>query len=189
LPWWALRNLKYAEVDRHGRTTCERYGNCHHVGCGLSHFVTWMDARQRGLEAILVAESDGFPSRFRQFASGDLRDYGALVPALLEEAPHGHMIQLDKGTFGVKRGRRPDKTIRRRGWRNDYDIYRWTGEGVAGLALYLVSWRFLEQVPGMIHDHGFDMVDAYLDWRCSEDKGDLQCYSVRAAHRAVTEVF
>mmetsp|Transcript_86654 Transcript_86654/g.280557 ORF Transcript_86654/g.280557 Transcript_86654/m.280557 type:complete len:511 (+) Transcript_86654:112-1644(+) len=182
--WWSRRNLRYAEIDSRGRTTCESHGDCHHVGCGLSHLITWMDARQRGLPAIVVAESDGFPSRFQQFTGGDMHDFDSVIPALLEEAPKGwHFIQLDKGTFGVRPGLGPTKTMSRDGWSHAYDIYRWTGRGVAGLALYMVSARFLEQVPRMLHKHAFDMVDAYMDLRCEEDGGDLQCYSIKAVTR------
>jgi len=184
--WPSSRNLLYATVDSNGRSTCPHYKNCHHVGCGLSHFRTWMEARQRGLRAILIAESDGFPSRFQQLSGGDAQDFAGIVSMLLQQAPEDwHLIQLDKGTFGVKLGRHPMKRLKQAHWSRPYDVYRWTGEGVAGLALYLVSRRFLEQVPRMIHDHGFDMVDAYIDLRCNSS---LNCYSIRGVHDGVSEV-
>jgi len=183
--WPTSRNLVYALVDSKGHSTCTHYRNCHHVGCGLSHFRTWMEARQRGLRAILIAESDGLPSRF-QLSGGDAHDFAGIVPLLLQQAPKDwHLIQLDKGTFGVKLGSHPVKRLQQANWNRPYILYRWTGEGVAGLALYLVSWRFLEQVPQMIHEHGFDMVDAYIDWRCNNS---LKCYSVRGVHDNVSEV-
>merc|ERR1712190_521621 len=85
--------------------------------------------------------------------------------------------------MGGKRGsqpfRGPIKSMMRECWQYPYEIYKWTGEGVAGLALYMVSNRFLNQVPQMIHDYGFDMVDAYINKLCNL-KGPLKCYSVKA---------
>merc|ERR1719464_2162654 len=83
--WPISRRLVYATVDSNGRSTCPRFKICHHVGCGLSHFRTWMEARQRGLRAILIAESDGFPLRFQHGSGGDAHDFAGIVPVLLRK--------------------------------------------------------------------------------------------------------
>mmetsp|Transcript_45713 Transcript_45713/g.129311 ORF Transcript_45713/g.129311 Transcript_45713/m.129311 type:complete len:664 (+) Transcript_45713:62-2053(+) len=181
-PWWQVRNLAYAEINSEGQSTWMLRGLKHHAGCGLSHFTTWMDAKHRGLKAMTIAESDGFPSWwFHDMAGGRTSEFDSVVLALLEEAPPDwQIIFLDKGKRGAQPDRGPVKRMMRECWQSPYEIYKWTGEGVAGLALYMVSSGFLKQVPTMIHDYGFDMVDAYINKLCS-DKGSLKCYSVKAA--------
>ncbi|CAK0827489.1 unnamed protein product, partial [Prorocentrum cordatum] len=185
--WWESHNLAYAEVDEKGRSTWLQRGLDHHAGCSLSHFVTWMGARSRGLSHVIVAESDSLPSYWWQVYVGDDAEFDSGVLALLQDAPDGwDVIMLDKGKFGVKPGQPAVKSMTRGCWKSPYNIYNWTGQGVAGLTLYMVSGRFLEKVPRMIHEHSLDMVDAWMNLRCNPDAaggGQLQCYSAVSASR------
>lgn len=186
-PWWEAHNLAYAELDEMGESTWMKMGLKHHAGCSLSHFVAWMGARQRGLRHAIVAESDSVPSYWWRVYVGDESEFDSAVLALLEEAPDGwDIIFLDKGKFGVTPGKQKRKSMTRNCWRTPYNIYDWTGEGVAGLTLYMVSSRFLDKVPQLIHDYGLDMVDAWVNIRCNPEEtngGQLQCYSVMASDR------
>jgi len=178
--WWRTqqREMQYAWVTVNGTPATPPH-IMHHVGCSLSHFVTWMDARSRNVPYLIVAESDGTPMWFSHF-SGFVEDFQYVVAELVQLSGNAtedwDMVMLDKCRHGAEG--RPVQTLHRRGrMKSDYHLYNWTGVGLAGATLYLVSDRFLAQVPQMVHDHGLFMVDAYLDERCQDN---LKCFSVCA---------
>jgi len=188
-PWWNKHHLTFAEVDDQGRSTWVAKGLAHHASCSLSHFVVWMDARERGLPAVIMAESDALLSDWWvPYVGGSPDEYDSVILALLEDAPTDwDVIYLDKGRLGVRGDKNPVTRLERECWGSPYDVYEWTGEGQAGATMYMVSDRFLSSVPQIIHDVGFDMVDGWLGDRCNPDKegpvpgGQLRCYSVVAA--------
>mmetsp|Transcript_100705 Transcript_100705/g.324974 ORF Transcript_100705/g.324974 Transcript_100705/m.324974 type:complete len:717 (-) Transcript_100705:135-2285(-) len=178
--WWEAKNLHLADANANpdGMTVQQK-------GRSLSHFITWMDALRRNLQAVIIAESSGLPSRFAKNAGhpGAELEFQGVVRALLEEMPADwDLVQLDHGVRGVGSGAFPVVTMARNGWKSPYHIYRWTAEHWAGLALYMVSGAFLRQVPQMIHDHGFDAIDTYVGARCSQS-GSLKCFSVKSAYQ------
>jgi len=175
--WWTKENreVEYAELQPDG-TPAMPNTIINHVGCTLSHFITWMDARSRNLPYMVVAESDGTPSYFATYA-GFIQDFQYVVTEIVKHAPEGwDIVLLDKCRMGAVGG--PVRTLFLEGqMKSAYHVYKWLGRGWAGAALYMVSKSFLDQVPQMVHDYGLFMVDSYLDWRCQED---LKCFSVCA---------
>lgn len=174
--WWRKPNsqIRYAAVDGAGQTLSPQF--IHHVGCTLSHFVAWMDARARGVQSMIISESDGLPSRFGYY-SGYVGDFRHLMPELLSRLPlDWDIVLLDKCKAGSKGGPVLDinspPTLK-----NKYHVYKWIGQGMAGAALYMVSGRFLQSLPEILQVRGLDMVDAWLGLICANL---LQCFSVCA---------
>ncbi|CAK0858738.1 unnamed protein product [Prorocentrum cordatum] len=147
----------------------------------------WMDALTRGVENLIIFESDGFPSCLEsQYIGGNATDFNDLVSALPSAAPEGwHIILLDKGVFGAEPGAAPVGVIRPTssdGSRSRaYTLIPWKGHDVAGAAAYMVSRRFLEWFPEEIHARGLVMVDAWINWKCknkqAQNPNPLRCYS------------
>jgi len=182
-PWYYKKRLIYAEVNEQKQSTWVLKGLKHHAGCTLTHFITWMDARERGVDHFIISESDAtFSQWWTPYSHGDPDEFSSVVQALLEDVPQDwDIIFLDKGKMGVKKGAQPVHKMSRECWSTTYDIWDWTGEGMAGAAFYIVSHRFLDKLPQVIHDSGLDMVDAWLGSRCKpEDGGQFKCFSVQA---------
>jgi len=189
LPWWDLRNLNMARVTSEGtHPKDQRAWPAHHCGCSLSHFTMWMEALQRGVQNLIIFESDGFPSCIESFRiGGNVSDFADIVAALPSRAPEGwHLIALDKGDFGAEPGATPVTTLRPAsgGGTRSYSMIPWKGRGVAGAAAYMVSRRFLEWFPHDIQNYGFNMVDAWIGCRCSDksavNPSPINCYSIVA---------
>lgn len=186
MPWWDLRNLNMARITSSGaHPGDEQAWPAHHCGCSLSHFSMWMEALQRGVQNLIVFESDGFPSCIEsQFIGGNVNDFADLVAALPSRAPEGwHLISLDKGEFGAQPDASPVGVVRpaSAGGNRSYTLIPWKGRGVAGVAAYMVSRRFLEWFPHDIQKYGFNMVDAWIGCRCSDkstvNPSPINCYS------------
>jgi hypothetical protein len=185
-PWWETRNLVAARVGPNGEHPNDSDAwPSHHCGCSLSHFTMWMDALHRGVENLIIFESDGYPSCLEsQYIGGNATDFADLVTALPLAAPEGwHVILLDKGVFGAEPGAPPVGVIRPgsgNGTRS-YSLIPWKGRGVAGAAAYMVSRRFLEWFPLEIQARGFVMVDAWIQWHCKDKEAQnpnpVNCYS------------
>ncbi|CAK0806431.1 unnamed protein product [Prorocentrum cordatum] len=65
MPWWEVRNLNMARVTSEGRHPQDHDAwPAHHCGCSLgpAAFSMWMEALHRGVQNLIVFESDGFPS-------------------------------------------------------------------------------------------------------------------------------
>lgn len=185
-PWWETRNLEAARVGPNGEHPNDNDAwPSHHCGCSLSHLTMWMDALHRGVENLIIFESDGFPSCLEnQYIGGNATDFADLVAALPSAAPEGwHVILLDKGVFGAEPGAAPVAAIRLGSGDGSrtYTLLPWKGRGVAGAAAYMVSRRFLEWVPHEIQARGFVMVDAWINWHCKDKQAQnpnpVNCYS------------
>jgi len=178
--WWRRENYQIgsAAITQDGTTLMP--GVIEHIGVSLSHFSTWMDGRSRSLPAMVVAEAGSGPwSSFHQSA-GFAEDFKYIVPLVAREAPENwHIVMLDKCKKFVTGG--SVKTL----WKSDknklqhdYNVFKWIGAS-AGAGLYLVSNRFLQQVPNMTYWNGLGKVDSYLDFLCSGGNGHgLDCYSI-----------
>jgi hypothetical protein len=189
-PWWDTRNLNMARVTSTGRHPVDPDAwPAHHCGCSLSHLSMWMEALDRGVQNLVVFESDGFPSCVQNFhVGGNASDFTDLVTALPSMAPEGwHLIFLDKGEMGAPPDAPPVGVVRPAsgGGSRSYSVIPWKGMGVAGAAAYMVSRRFLEWFPHDIQKHGFNMVDAWIGYRCSDfnrftNPSPINCYSIVA---------
>lgn len=184
--WWQLRNLDMARITDAGEhPKDERAWPAHHCGCSLSHLTMWLEALHRGVQNLIIFESDGYPSCLEShLVGGNASDFDSLVYALQSQAPKDwDLIQLDKGRAGVEPDAEPVSQIRLddRGGRK-YDLLPWKGRGMAGAAAYMVSRRFLEWFPGDIKKYSFNMVDAWIGCRCSNkstvNPSPINCYSV-----------
>jgi len=188
MPWWDIRNLNMARVTSTGRHPDDHDAwPAHHCGCSLSHFTMWMEALRRGVQNLVVFESDGFPSCVQSWrVGGNASDFADLVTALPSRAPEDwDLIVLDKGEFGAEEGAPPAAVVRPAsgGGSRSYNLIPWKGRGVAGAAAYMVSRRFLEWFPRDIQEHGFNMVDAWIGCRCSREPNNpspINCYSILA---------
>ncbi|CAK0893487.1 unnamed protein product, partial [Prorocentrum cordatum] len=171
----------------------QRAWPAHHCGCSLSHFTMWMEALQRGVQNLIIFESDGFPSCIESFRiGGNVSDFADIVAALPSRAPEGwHLIALDKGDFGAEPGATPVTTLRPAsgGGTRSYSMIPWKGRGVAGAAAYMVSRRFLEWFPHDIQTTASTWWMPWIGCRCSDrsaaNPSPISCCSIVAeGHRS-----
>ena len=188
----------YYCTDSQGMTTSwnDPPSRMHHWGCGHSHLIAWLSARGRSADALLTQESDGH--------IGSDEDWGArmwpvpgefddVIEAIVNQAPEGwHLVHLDLPLMqGVSaEARDADEKVRVRNkvtesfqWARgrEYHLYKWVGGGYAGTGHVLFSKRFLEELPSIIDEDGYDMVDAWLGRICGHGpavKKSLECYSL-----------
>lgn len=196
-PWWDRHNIDMARVTPAGEHPKDPEAwPSHHAGCSLSHLSMWMEALHRGVQNLIVFESDGFPSCIESYhIGGNASDFADLAAALPSKAPADwDLIALDKGDFGAQPDPIPIAVLKpaSAGGERSYTLIPWKGRGVAGAAAYMVSRRFLEWFPEDIKEHGFGMVDAWIGCRCSDksvaNPSPINCFSlVRDGHKLLKD--
>lgn len=138
----------------------------------LGHLTAWLEARQKGSRALMISDYKNLITNHM----GPPEDFDAFVMSFLVKGPEKwDVLFLDKGERGVRSAnlKAPYMQFKNPSWAAPYVVYSNHMDSEAGASFYMVSDRFLKQVPSLLKDFRFTMVDGWLSvGGATETKGE-----------------
>lgn len=133
----------------------------YYASFSLGHLTAWLEARQKGSKALIISDYKNLITNHM----GPPQDFDAFVMSFLVKGPEKwDVLFLDKGERGVRAAnlKAPYMQFKNPSWAAPYEVYRSHMDSEAGASFYMVSDRFLKQVPSLLRDFPFTMVDGWL---------------------------
>ena len=140
----------------------------------LGHLMAWLEGKRNGVRALMISDYKNLITNHM----GPPEDFDSFVMSFLLKGPEKwDVLFLDKGERGVRESnlKSPYMQFKNPSWASPYVVYSNHMDSEAGASFYMVSDRFLKQVPTLLKDFRFTMVDGWLSVLCRD--GQLKCFS------------
>ena len=148
----------------------------------LAHLEAYVEARNAKSRALVVADHKSTISAlgedFQYSHMGKPEEFDSFLLSFLYKGPKDwDIMYCDKGQGGVSKANvaKPVLSFTNPKWVGPYHVYAWTGDGVAGSGLYMVSKSFLDRLPSILKESPFTEANGWLGSLCTQ--GKVTCFS------------
>ena len=167
--------FEYLQFDmKHKRPQAISDNHEEFASFSLGHLTAWLEGMKKRVPALIVSDYRNLITNHM----GPPEDFDAFVMSFLLKGPEKwDVLFLDKGERGVREAnlKSPYMKFKNPSWTAPYVVYKNHMDSTAGASFYMVSDKFLKQVPALLKDFRFTMVDGWLSVLCRD--GQLKCFS------------